>query len=61
MARSADDPKEKEAHLRSSYALLRGLLDRFPDSSLTPKIQSNLDTVVEEMYRAGITPGAAHE
>ncbi len=54
MARNAESSKEKETHLRASHSLLSELLERFPESTLAPKIRSNLDTVEEEMARIGL-------
>ncbi len=54
-AKHTTDPVEKAGLLRSSHALLRGLLDRFPRSPLAPRIESNLDTVIQEMKNAGLS------
>lgn len=56
MAKNSSDPDRKEEHLRTAYHLLKGLVDRFPESPLLPKVQSNLDTVREAMEQAGIPP-----
>ena len=55
-AKNAADLEEKETRLRSSHAILFGLLRRFPNSIFASKIQSNLDTVVGEMQRMGLEP-----
>lgn len=55
MARNAQDPEEKATHLRSSRRILKGLLERFPEASLAPKIRSNLETVEKEMERIGVS------
>lgn len=54
MARNAQSSKEKETHLRASHRLLSELLERFPESSLAPRIRNNLNTVEEEMKRIGL-------
>ncbi len=54
MARNAQSSKEKEAHLRASHSLLSELLERFPESSLAPRIRNNLNTVEEEMTLIGL-------
>jgi hypothetical protein len=56
MARNAQDLEAKASHLRSSRRILNGLLERFPEASLAPKIRSNLETVVKEMERIGAAP-----
>jgi hypothetical protein len=56
MARNAQNPEEKTSHLRTSHRILKGLLERFPDAHLAPRIRSNLETVVEEMERLGVSP-----
>ena len=56
MARNAQDIEEKASHLRSSRRILKGLLERFPEDSLAPKIRSNLETVEKEMERIGLSP-----
>jgi tetratricopeptide (TPR) repeat protein len=56
MARNAQNPEEKASHLLASRRILKGLLERFPDAVLAPRIRSNLETVEEEMKRAGIPP-----
>jgi len=55
MAKNTTDPDQKREHLRTAYNLLKTLVDRFPTSPLLPKVQSNLETVREEMQQAGIS------
>ncbi len=56
MARNAREPDEQKAHLQTCHRTLEGLLERFPDAPMAPRIRSNLGTVTEEMERHGISP-----
>ncbi|MFP3927868.1 MAG: hypothetical protein ACLFUP_03105 [Desulfobacteraceae bacterium] len=55
-ARNAKDEKEKKALLASCYKILQGLLERFPGSDMTEKLERNLKTVREEMKSVGMSP-----
>ena len=52
-AKETDDPGRKEEYLRSSYRILKSLVDKYPSNSLSEKVRSNLK-IVEEALR-GIT------
>jgi tetratricopeptide (TPR) repeat protein len=55
-AKQTDDPTKKATYLRSSYDILKQLIDKYPSSDLIPKIKSNLNTVESEMTKAGLKP-----
>ncbi len=55
-ARNTKDEKEKGDLLASSYKILKGLLERFPASTLAGKLERNLETVRSEMKSLGISP-----
>ncbi len=48
-AKQTQDASQKEAYLKESLEILRGLVDRFPDSPLHQKLASHVRTVEEEL------------
>jgi len=50
-ARRTPDPEKKEEYLRSSYEILKNLVEKYPSSYLIDKIKSNLKTVEEELEK----------
>jgi outer membrane protein assembly factor BamD (BamD/ComL family) len=55
-AKQAGDPEKKMTYLRSSYDILKGILDKYPSSTLTDRVEANLKKVTEEMERLGKPP-----
>jgi hypothetical protein len=49
MARSTSDPKKKNELLRTSYNILKVLIDKYPTSPLNSKINDNMNRIREEM------------
>jgi hypothetical protein len=54
-AKKSWDPEKKEKLLRSSYEILKSLIEKYPSSSLNQKLKSHLNTVGEELNKLGIT------
>jgi len=50
-ARRTSDPEKKEQYLRSSYEILKNLIEEYPSSYLINKVKSNLKTVEEELEK----------
>ena len=48
-ARKTHDPKKKEEYLRSSYNILKNLIDKYPSSPLINKVKSHLEKVEKEL------------
>jgi hypothetical protein len=55
-AKNATDLETKKTQLKAAYDILDAILERYPESSMTNKVQSNLNTVLKEMNRLGISP-----
>jgi len=50
-ARRTQDPEKKEEYLRSSYNILKGLIEKYPSSPLINKVKSHLEKVEEELEK----------
>ncbi|MDY6971491.1 MAG: hypothetical protein SV775_04080, partial [Thermodesulfobacteriota bacterium] len=50
-AKDAEDPIRKEEYLRSSYIILKVLIDEYPTSPLNIKVKSNIRIVMEELEK----------
>jgi hypothetical protein len=50
-ARRTQDPEKKEEYLRSSYNILKDLIENFPSSPLINKVISHLEKVEEELEK----------
>ena len=50
-AKNTEDPRKKEEYLRSCHDILRGLIEKYPQSPLNHKLKSHLEAVDEEMNR----------
>ncbi len=50
-ARRTQDPEKKEEYLRSSYNILKELIEKFPSSPLINKVKSHLGKVEEELEK----------
>lgn len=50
-ARRTQDPEKKEEYLRSSYDILKALIDKYPSSLLIKKVKSHLEKVEEELEK----------
>jgi tetratricopeptide (TPR) repeat protein len=48
-ARRTRDPEKKEEYLRSSYNILKDLIEKYPSSPLINKVKSHLEKVEEEL------------
>lgn len=48
-ARRTQDPEKKEEYLRSSYNILKDLIEKYPSSPLINKVKSHLEKVEEEL------------
>lgn len=48
-ARRTQDPEKKEKYLRSSYNILKNLIEKYPSSPLINKVKSHLKKVEEEL------------
>ena len=54
-AKKNQDILKKEEYLRSSYEILKGLIDKYPSSPLNKKLESHIARVREEMDKLGIS------
>jgi hypothetical protein len=54
-AKKSWDPEKKEKLLRTSYEILKKLIEKYPSSGLNSKLKSHLNTVGEELNKLGIT------
>jgi hypothetical protein len=54
-AKKSWDPAKKEKLLRSSYEILKALIEKYPSSTLIQKLKSHLNTVGEELNKLGVT------
>ena len=50
-ARRTQDPEKKEEYLRSSYNILKDLIEKYPSSPLINKVISHLEKVEEELEK----------
>ena len=50
-ARRTQDPEKKEEYLRSSYNILKNLIEKYPSSHLINKVKSHLGKVEEELEK----------
>jgi len=50
-ARRTQDPEKKEEYLRSSYNILKDLIEKYPSSPLINKVKSHLEKVEEELEK----------
>ena len=50
-ARRTQDPEKKEEYLRSSYNILKDLIEKYPSSPLIDKVKSHLEKVGEELEK----------
>ena len=50
-ARRTQDPEKKEEYLRSSYSILKDLIEQYPSSPLINKVKSHLEKVEEELEK----------
>jgi thioredoxin-like negative regulator of GroEL len=50
-ARRTQDPEKKEEYLRSSYSILKELIEKYPSSPLINKVKSHLGKVEEELEK----------
>jgi hypothetical protein len=50
-ARRTTDPEKKEEYLRSSYNILKELIEKYPSSPLINKVNSHLEKVKEELEK----------
>ncbi len=50
-ARRTQDPEKKEEYLRSSYNILKELIEKYPSSPLINKVKSHLGKVEEELEK----------
>lgn len=50
-ARRTQDPEKKEEYLRSSYNILKNLIEKYPSSHLINKVKSHLEKVEEELEK----------
>ena len=50
-ARRTTDPEKKEEYLRSSYNILKELIEKYPSSPLINKVNSHLEKVEEELEK----------
>jgi len=50
-ARNTADPEKKEELLKSSYNILKAVADKYPDSSLTKKINDNMRAIENELKK----------
>ncbi len=50
-ARRTSDPEKKEEYLRSSYNILKELIEKYPSSPLINKVNSHLEKVEEELEK----------
>ena len=50
-ARRTQDPEKKEEYLRSSYNILKELVEKYPSSPLINKVTSHLEKVEEELEK----------
>jgi outer membrane protein assembly factor BamD (BamD/ComL family) len=51
LARNTADPVKKEGFLRSSYDILKAVVDKYPTSPLNKRINENLRTIQEELKK----------
>ena len=54
-AKKSWDPAKKEKLLRTSYEILKVLIDKYPSSILNEKLKSHLKTVGDELNKLGVT------
>lgn len=54
-AKKTQDTPKKEEYLRSSYEILKALIDKYPSSPLNKKLESHISRVREEMDKLGIS------
>ncbi|MEJ2723270.1 MAG: hypothetical protein P8175_01245 [Deltaproteobacteria bacterium] len=57
MAKQAKEPSEKEALLLSSRNILKALLEKYPASSFSEKINSHIAIIEEELAKLRAEPG----
>ena len=50
-ARRTQDPEKKEEYLRSSFNILKTLIEKYPSSPLINKVKSHLEKVEEELEK----------
>ncbi len=50
-ARRTHDLEKKEEYLRSSYNILKELIEKYPSSPLISKVKSHLEKVEEELEK----------
>lgn len=50
-ARNTQDPAKKEEYLRSSYAILNALVDKYPSSPLNEKLKDHITKVTEALEK----------
>jgi outer membrane protein assembly factor BamD (BamD/ComL family) len=50
-ARRTQDPEKKEEYLRSSFNILKALIEKYPSSPLINKVKSHLEKVEEELEK----------
>jgi hypothetical protein len=50
-ARNTEDPEKKEEYLRSSYEILKALIDKYPSSPLNEKLKDHIAKVTEELEK----------
>jgi hypothetical protein len=55
MARNATDPVKKEEFLVSSYNILKALVEKYPSTSLSQKINENMKKIEEELSKLKTT------
>ena len=58
-AKKTQDPAKKEEYLRSSYEILKALIDKYPLSPLNKKLKSHIKKVTEELHK--LETGAVEE
>ena len=56
-AKKTQDTIKKEEYLRLSYEILEALIDKYPSSPLSKKLESHISRVREEMDELGISLG----
>ncbi|UCF83898.1 MAG: hypothetical protein JSV50_22540 [Desulfobacteraceae bacterium] len=56
-AKRTQDPEKKEEYLRSSYNILKSLIDKYPSYPLINKVKSHIEKVEKELERLGKEKG----
>jgi hypothetical protein len=54
-AKKTQDTLKKEEYFRSSYEILKALIEKYPSSPLNKKLESHISRVREEMDKLGIS------